>query len=64
MAQSLFIFLDGSESVNPLLSQTNTLTQLIQPTAQVASKILILELILERSYISGPRGSKDMKIGR
>lgn len=65
MAQSVFIFLDGSESVTPVSSQTATLTQLIQPITQVASKILILELILERrNYISDPRGRKDVKTER
>lgn len=54
--------MDGSESVNSVTPQTATITQLIQPITQVASKIFILELVLERSnYISGPRGSKGIK---
>lgn len=51
--------------MNPVSPQTATLTQLIQPITQVASKILIIELILEKKkYISGPRGSKDVKTER
>lgn len=48
--------------MNPVSS---TVAQLIQPITEVASKILILELVLEKkNYISGPRGSKDVKIER